>query len=112
MIAMKQILLTITVMLGLPWLAVTFAPGEAGMAICFLLFFAVDPVYAICMGIAAGKELRKLWYQPLLTSLLFLVGTWLLFDPGESAFLQYAFVYLGLGTAAMAVTEFLQWKRS
>ncbi len=26
-------------MLALPWLAVTFVKGDAGMAVCFLLFF-------------------------------------------------------------------------
>lgn len=27
-------------MLAFPWLAVTFVKGDAGMAVCFLLFFA------------------------------------------------------------------------
>lgn len=94
---------TAAVMIGLPWAAVTFAPGDAGMAICFLLFFAVDPVYAIITGIRAGRDIRKLWFQPLLTALLFLVGTWVMFDMGEPAFVRYALVYLGLGAGAMGV---------
>ena len=32
------------VMLALPWIAVTFVKGDAGMAVCFLLFFAVNPL--------------------------------------------------------------------
>ena len=30
------------VMLALPWLAVTLVKGDAGMAVCFLLFFALN----------------------------------------------------------------------
>ena len=42
------------VYLLLPGLAVWFAPGDAGMALCFLLFFAVNPITAAVMGTAAG----------------------------------------------------------
>ena len=32
------------VMLAFPWLTVIFVKGDAGMAVCFLLFFAVNPL--------------------------------------------------------------------
>ena len=35
------------VMLMFPWLAVAFVKGDAGMAVCFLLFFAVNPLYSV-----------------------------------------------------------------
>lgn len=31
------------VMVLLPWLTVTFVRGDAAMAVCFLLFFGVNP---------------------------------------------------------------------
>ena len=31
------------IMFALPWLAVTFVKGDAGMAVCFMLFYAVNP---------------------------------------------------------------------
>ena len=92
------------VMLGLPWLAVTFAPADAGMAICFLLFYAVDPVYAIVDGYSAGKHIRYMWSMPIVTAVLFLLGTWLFFDMGEILFLIYALVYLALETCAMILS--------
>lgn len=94
---------TAAVMIGLPWAAVTFAPGDAGMAICFLLFFGVNPVYSVIVGSLAGRDVRKLWNQPTSTAMLFLVGTWLLFDMGEPAFARYALVYLALGYGAMGI---------
>ena len=93
------------IMLVLPWLTVTFVKGDIGMAICFLLFFAGNPVYAIISGAFAGKDIRALWAVPAITGLLFLAGTWLLFDPGETAFLRYALIYLALGSAAMLISH-------
>lgn len=87
-------------MLGLPWLAVTFA-GSAGMAVCFLLFFAVNPLFALVCGLAAGKAMRRLWALPLITAGLFLLGTWCFFTPLETAFFLYAGIYLLISTAAM-----------
>ena len=93
------------VMLALPWLAVTFIKGDAGMAACFILFFALNPIYAIISGIFAGRDLRTLWPMPIITAVLFLAGTWLFFDMGETAFILYALIYLGLGTAAMLLSS-------
>lgn len=107
----KLALLSAAVMLGLPWLAVTFVPADAGMAVCFLLFFAVNPVYAAVVGVTAGKDVKAAWFQPILTSLLFLAGVWLIFEMGESAFLLYAAAYLLLGLLAMALTAIAQKRR-
>ena len=35
------------VILALPWLAVTLVKGDAGMAVCFLLFFAINGLSCI-----------------------------------------------------------------
>ena len=104
----KSIAATVIVMLGLPWAAVRFAPGDAGMAICFVLFYALNPIYAVAVGILAGRDLKKQWFQPMVTAALFLLGTWLLFDMGEPAFVRYALVYLGLGAGAMGVSCLLK----
>jgi peptidoglycan/LPS O-acetylase OafA/YrhL len=91
------------VMLALPWIAVTFVRGDAGMAACFVLFFAVDPLCSVLLGVRAGGDPKKLWPLPVASALLFLAGVWLLFDPGEKVFLLYAAVYLLLGLAAMLI---------
>lgn len=99
------------VMLVLPWLAVTFVKGDSGMAVCFLLFFALDPLYTIISGACAGRTPKRLWAVPLLTAAFFLTGAWLLFDMGETAFVLYAAVYLALGTVAMLICMFIRAKR-
>ena len=41
------IIISLVIMLVLPWLAVFFVKGDAGMAVCFILFFAVNPIYSV-----------------------------------------------------------------
>ncbi len=104
------IIASAVIMLALPWLAVTFIKGDGGMAVCFILFFALNPIYAICAGVYAGKDIKKLWALPIITALFFLAGTWLFFDMGEKAFILYALAYLFLGTAAMLISIFIKKK--
>ena len=96
------------VMLAFPWLAATFVKGDAGMAVCFLLFFAVNPLYSVIIGAFAGKDIRRLWSLPVISAVLFFIGTWIFFDMGESAFILYAAVYLVLGIAAMLIKKKMQ----
>ncbi len=102
---------TAFVMLALPWLAVRFVRGDAGMAVCFLLFFAIDPLCAVAVGLFAGKETRARRFLPLAPALLFLAGTWICFDPRETAFLLYAAIYLALGTSAMLISAQIKKRR-
>lgn len=96
------------VMLALPWLAVTLIKGPDAMAVCFALFFAVDPLFSVLLGIFAGRAVKTRWFLPLANVLLFLFGTWLFFDMGETAFLLYAAIYLFLGSAAMGITAYVK----
>ena len=85
---MKQligmIISTLFLMIGCPWLAVTFA-GSAGMAVCFVLFFAINPIFSGFCGVFAGKNIKKLWMLPIFNAGVFLVGTWLFFGDGGTS---------------------------
>ena len=98
------ILLSAFIMIALPFLAVKAVSGTASMAISFILFFAVNPVYSALAGFFAGKQVKTFWWNPLLHALLFVCGAWLFFDLGESAFFIYASIYLALGLIAMIIT--------
>ena len=103
-------LATAVIMLVFPWLAVTFIKGDGGMAACFILFFAVNPIYAICSGAYAGKNIKKFWILPIITALFFLLGTWLFFSMGEKEFILYALGYLLLGIVAELISMFVKKK--
>lgn len=98
------------IMVLLPWLTVTFVKGDAAMAVCFLLFFGVNPIFSIAMGVFAGKGMKALWSLPILTPALFVLGTWAFFGMGEPAFLLYAGIYLILGMISVGITHLLSKK--
>ena len=99
---------SVIIMLILPWLAAAFANGDAGMAVCILLFYVINPLYALLVGFAAGKDIRRLWSMPVIPAVLFPAGAWTFFARRESAFLLYAAVYLILGAAAMLVSALIR----
>ena len=54
------IILSLAIMIIPPWIAVTFIRSDAGMAVVFLLFYAIDPLYSAIAGYFAGKDIRKM----------------------------------------------------
>lgn len=102
---------TVAVMFLLPWAAVTFVKRDAGMAATLLLFFVINPVYAMAAGSFAGRNIRKVWAMPVIVSVLFLLGAWTFFDPGEGAFVIYAGVYLVIGIAAMLLSLWINGRK-
>lgn len=86
----------------------SLACGHLRKAVCFILFFALNPIYAIFAGVQASRDVKRFWALPMITAVLFLAGTWLHFDMGEPAFLLYALIYLLLGAAAMLISAFIR----
>lgn len=97
-------------MLILPWLAASFVNGDAGMAACIVLFFAINPIYFIIMGVFAGKNMKNLWGMPIISAILFLFGSWIFFDMGQRAFIMYAGIYLILGISVMLISRIIHRK--
>lgn len=104
-------MLAIFLMIGCPWLAVEFA-GSTGMGVCFILFFAVNPLFSAVCGAFAGKNIKQLWALPIITAGLYLAGTWMFFEMGETAFLIYCGCYLIIGIVTMLISAFVNIKRS
>ena len=101
------LVLSVVIMFLLPWLAVTFVKGDAGMTASFLMLYVINPLYSIVVGIFAGKNIKKMWSLPIVSAVIFLLGTWAFLDMGELTFLIYALVYLVIGTMAMSVSALI-----
>ena len=101
------LIILVAVMFGLPWGAVTFAPGDAAMAICFVLFFGVNSLCSLYAGIFAGLSVKQRFWLPPANSLIFLLGVWTVFDWGNSDFYSYAIAYLAVSMLAMVITVFV-----
>lgn len=103
-------LLAMFLMIGCPWLAVELA-GSAGMAVCFILFFAINPIFSAVCGVFAGEDIKRLWSLPIIAAGLFLVGVWMFFEMGETAFLLYCGCYLMIGIIAMLISAFVNKRK-
>lgn len=53
------LILTAIMMLVFPWLTYTFIKGDTGMAVCFVLFFIIDPLFSIICGVFASRNPKK-----------------------------------------------------
>lgn len=80
--------------------------GSNGLGICFLLFFAVNPLFFIVEGIVCGLTLKQHWWLPLASSVLYLLSAWLFLKMGEMEFVRYAGIYLGAGVLSMLGAHF------
>ena len=101
------LVLAALLMIGGPWFALRFA-GMDAMGVCFLLFFAVNPLFCAICGAFAGLNIKQLWSLPLIIAGLFVAGVWLFFELGEPAFLLYAGCYLVIGVIAMLISAWIK----
>ena len=100
---------TLALMIAGPWLAL-LAGGMDAMGLCFLLFFAVNPLFSLICGVFAGRDIKQLWSLPIIVAGFFVAGVWIHFEMGEPAFLLYAGCYLVIGVLAMLIGAWVKRK--
>lgn len=96
----------LVVMLILPLIAVRIVSSDAGMALCFILFFAVNPLVVISLSVMAGTELRKLWWVPLLAAVVFPLFFGIVVMELVTDLFIYSALYLAVGLLAMIGMHF------
>lgn len=104
---LKMLLPSAGAMLLPPWL-VSLLPSDAFLGAAVLLFLVMDPLFMLGIGIAAGWDMGRFWYAPLLAALLYWLGTVLFITGPDLSILFYVFLYLFMGGAAMVITHFVR----
>ena len=100
------IIITHAAVFGIPLLAVLFA-SHAGMAICILSFYLVNPMVSVGVGVFAGFDMKKRWYACLFTGTLFIITAWSLFTISEPMFLYYSAIYIVFSSLSMLTTSLI-----
>lgn len=106
--------LALLVFLLIPFLSVTFA-GMAGMSICLLLFFSVDPLVCAVIGAMAGTDIKRLWWLPVAAAAAMPLCFSLCVQEFIPELFIYAALYLIIGLVCMGVAlsfKILQEKRN
>ena len=93
----------IAVVLIIPLITVNTVKADAGMLVTILLFFAVNPVLSVAMGILSGKDIKFFWFTPLLVAGLFWAFSSFTY---ETAF---PIVYSGIYFIICAITMLITW---
>lgn len=105
----RWLLISIVIMIILPWLTIDYAESDDYKNILFLLFFVINPLYSAVVGIFSGRNLLDLWAIPNITALLFLLGSWIFFDRDKSnAYLIYSGIYMLISLLCMLVTIYIR----
>lgn len=101
------LLLSLVVLFFPPLFAVLFA-GMNGMAISFILFFAVNPVYFAALGYFCSLAVKMRWYLPLISAAVYILSMVILFDPTEKLWFIYAGLYLFISIAVGATAAIVK----
>ena len=104
---LKDIGIALVITFILPVIAVKFISADAGMAVCFMLFFALNPATSCIIGIVSGRNVKKNWYLILIMPIFFLAFSNVIFVV-DSAFIIYSIIYLVLGVIFMGTTAFIK----
>ena len=94
----------------IPFLAVQFA-GMNGMAVCLLLFFAVDPLVCAIVGVLAGTALRRLWWLPLCAAAAMPFCFFVCVQEFVPELFLYSAGYLVIALLAMGITFLIERSR-
>ena len=96
----------VLVLAGLPLAFVLWARGDAGMALCLLSFYGINPLFFLALGIFAGRQPKRRWILLIAGAGIYLFAMGGLFTWREPAFALYAAGYLLLGSVA----ALLSWR--
>lgn len=105
------VLISTIVMCLLPVLVAVLVPSDAGMMACLILFFVVNPIYSAAVGIVAGKKGGLLLIVPVVSALMFILGTWILFGLADYTFVLYAAYYLLISVLAVFMVNMLSLRK-
>ena len=94
----------------MPLLTVNFVHYKSVFLCLILLLLAVYPIVSIIVGIIVGKDIRKLWYIPLINFLLFPRLHWIVFKSVELIFYMYSFGFLVITSVSALITYFINKK--
>ena len=95
--------LIIISMLVVPLILINTVKADAGLLVVLILFFCIYPVVSAFVGVIAGKDMKYLWYMPILVAVLFWILSSITY---KSAFpFVYSAVYLIISAICMLITH-------
>ena len=101
----KKIFIILTIilciLLVLPFILIKISKPHEFMGIMIILFFVVNPITTAIVNSMIGKDIKKLWYVPILFCIAFLLSYWLVLNEIILDLIFYAAIYMLIGIIFM-----------
>lgn len=111
----KKIIINVIIMflilIILPLILTSFSKPHEFMGIMILLFFIINPIFSFIINFIVGKDVKRMWYMPILFSLIFLISYWIILSEVIIDLLFYAFIYIIIGYISIFISFLLSNKR-
>ena len=112
----KKLIMAITIMIFvlsvIPLILINLATPHEFMGVMILLFFMINPLAILIVSLMVSKDLKQLWWIPILFCILFLISYWIVLSGVILDLLVYAAIYLIIGACAMLVSYLINVKNS
>ena len=101
----KKIFIILTIMLCvlfiLPFILINISKSHEFMGITMMLFFVVNPLTTAIINSMIGKDIKKMWWMPILFCIVFLLSYWLVLEEIILDLVFYAVIYIIIGIIFM-----------
>ena len=101
----KKMCIILTVMLCilliLPIILINISKPHEFMGITMMLFFVVNPLTTAIINSMIGKDIKKMWWMPILFCIVFLLSYWLVLEEIILDLVFYAVIYIIIGIIFM-----------
>ena len=105
-------IIMLIVLLILPFLFIQTAKAHEFMGIIVMLFFVVNPITTAIINSMIGKDIRKMWWMPVLFCIVFLLSYWFVLGEIILDLMFYAVIYLIIGLVFMIGSFVVKLKAS
>lgn len=100
----------LVVLLILPFAFVSLAQPHEAMGVFMLFFFIINPIACAVTSAFIGKDIKKLWWFPILFAITFLLSFWLVLKEIVLDLTIYAIIYILIGFFVMFVSWLVRRK--
>jgi len=104
-------IIMLVILLILPFVFIKTAEPHEFMGIMMLLFFGINPITTAIINSMIGKDIKKIWWMPLLFSIVFLLSYWLVLKEVIFDLMIYAVIYLIIGLIFMFISYLIVKKQ-
>ncbi len=91
----------VVTMLIIPVITINTVKADAGMLIALMLFFILNPIVSVAVGILASRDIKFFWFAPILLAVLFWVFSCFAYEPAFP--IVYSVIYFVISSISMLI---------